>query len=371
MTTTTKQRNSSFELLRIIAMIFIILHHFSVHGGFNFSPSDLSLNRFWIDFISMFGKVGVDLFVLISGYFLISKDGPLIDIKRILKIWIPMIIYGIIIYLLFVTFDNQPITFISLYNRFIPTLSGHWWFASTYIVLFLLHPFLNALLRRIDQKTYKILILLMITIWSIIPTFLNKSLEGNNLTWFITLYAIAGYIRLYGLNPKIKRSHYLISFITLSLITILLTIMFACCGKYTHELYNYTTYLFRQNMLTILLISISLFMFFVNTNIKTNKIINLVSSTTFGIYLIHDDGLVRSFIWHRLFKNFKYQSSLWLIPYSISVSLLVFVVCCIIDLIRIKFLEKYYMKFVNKHGDKLLYPFKWLYLKISDFIFGK
>ena len=102
MTNTIKERNSSFELLRIIAMIFIIFHHFSVHGGFAFLPNDLSLNRVWIDFISMFGKVGVNLFVLISGYFLITKDGPLFDIKRLLKLWLPMILYSLIIYFLFV-----------------------------------------------------------------------------------------------------------------------------------------------------------------------------------------------------------------------------------------------------------------------------
>ena len=31
------ERNSSFELLRIIAIFFIIASHFSVHGGYDFS----------------------------------------------------------------------------------------------------------------------------------------------------------------------------------------------------------------------------------------------------------------------------------------------------------------------------------------------
>ena len=68
-----KERNSNFELLRIIAMLMIVFHHFSVHGGFNYELTDISFNRLWLYFISMGGKIGVDIFVLISGYFLITN----------------------------------------------------------------------------------------------------------------------------------------------------------------------------------------------------------------------------------------------------------------------------------------------------------
>ena len=48
---TTPQRQSNIELLRIFAMIIIIGHHFSVHGGFNFSTDVINLNRLWTQFI--------------------------------------------------------------------------------------------------------------------------------------------------------------------------------------------------------------------------------------------------------------------------------------------------------------------------------
>ena len=371
MNNTLKQRNSSFELLRIIAMLFIIFHHFAVHGRFSFSPFDSSINRIWIDFISMFGKVGVNLFVLISGYFLIEKDGPLFNIKRILKLWGQVIFYALLILILFVIFDNTKITFISIYQRLTPLLSMEWWFASTYVVLFILYPFINILLRKIDQKTYQALLIVLIIIWSVIPTILNKPCEGNNLTWFITLYAIAGYIKLYGLNPKIKKQHYVLTFISIILLTILATIILIYLGEFDYHFVYYTTYLFKQNMLTILLISVSLFMIFVHTNIKTNKFINIVSSTTFGIYLIHDDRYIRPFLWERLFKNFTYQTSPWLIPYSICVCFGVFVICSVIDLIRLYTFEKSYLKFIDKYLDKILKPFKWLINKISNLFFGK
>ena len=60
-------RQSNIELLRIIAMIFIIAHHFAVHGGFNFSTDIITVNSLWIQFIKIGGKIGVNIFVLISG----------------------------------------------------------------------------------------------------------------------------------------------------------------------------------------------------------------------------------------------------------------------------------------------------------------
>ena len=66
-------RNTSIELLRIISMIMIMFHHFAYHGNFEWNFNEVTLPHLWYDFILMGGKVGVDIFVLISGYFLIEN----------------------------------------------------------------------------------------------------------------------------------------------------------------------------------------------------------------------------------------------------------------------------------------------------------
>ena len=60
-----KIRNSNFEILRILSMFMIICFHCSFHGKF----SDGEGNRLIINFFNMFGELGVNCFVLISGYF--------------------------------------------------------------------------------------------------------------------------------------------------------------------------------------------------------------------------------------------------------------------------------------------------------------
>lgn len=73
-----------------------------------------------------------------------------------------------------------------------PITFSEWWFASTYFVLLLIHPFLNKFLNNL-KKSYQELLILLIVCWSIIPTFTNSEYQGNSFLWFMTLYAIAGY----------------------------------------------------------------------------------------------------------------------------------------------------------------------------------
>lgn len=80
---------------------------------------------------------------------------------------------------------------------------------------------------------------------------------------------------------------------------------------------------------------------------KYNKIINTISSATFGVYLIHDNPIMRSFLWHTLFKNATFSNNYFLIPYSLAVILIVFFGCTIIELFRIHLFEKYFIKFSN------------------------
>lgn len=74
-----KQRNSSVELLRIVATLMVVVSHCSFHGfyhtGEGYMWIDSTWNRFLLQ-ISNMGSLGVNVFVLIMGYYMIkSKSG--------------------------------------------------------------------------------------------------------------------------------------------------------------------------------------------------------------------------------------------------------------------------------------------------------
>lgn len=348
------QRQSNIEMLRIISMLMIVAHHFAVHGGFEFSDITLSLNKAWIQFIQMGGKIGVDVFVLISGYFLISSDS--VKTSKILKFWFQLFIYSILIFAVFVGTGMEPFGIKALIKHLFPITFSLWWFASTYFVLYLLSPFINKLLNSFDRQQYKHFLLLLFILWSVIPTFTTTAFQGNGLLWFMFLYTAAGYIRKYKPLSDMKSSKWILLSLGVAILTYVSVLVFDLLGAKIAFFADHATYFYAMEKLPVFLISITLFLGFLKLNIKQSGLINSISAATFGVYLIHDADYVRTFLWKTVFKNAQFADSMFLIPYSLMVIAAVFIVCTILELARIHILEKHYLKILNmlaSHIDKI------------------
>lgn len=361
-------RESNFELLRIVAMVMIIFHHFSFHGGFVFDNTTLSIPRFWYNFIIMGGKTGVNIFVLISGYFLIQSKSTKANIKKILKLWGQMVFYSVTIYFFSVALGGD---FSS--NQFktalMPITKGAWWFANTYFVLYIIHPYLNLLLHSMDKLLYQRYLLLLLLMWCIAPTFLGTALEGNNLCWFITLYALAGYYRLYGFN-KIVTKYAGIMAIVIVILKYSASVVFTILESKWYFFPEQHRYFYAMQSLPTFAVSVCIFVAFANWNVKYSKWINVVSSAMFGVYLIHDHDFIRPFLWETVFQNAKYQNSILLVPYSIAVAAIVFILCTLLDLLRQRIIERPYMQLVNRNTDRLSTLTKTVSNFFSGILFG-
>lgn len=363
-------RNSAMELLRIISMIMIVFHHFAVHGGFSFGTT-LSIPHLWYNFIIMGGKIGVDIFVLISGYFLINNDSKTFVVNKIIKFIGQVFFYSVGIFVVCGLTGIIDWSIKSLIKATLPITFSQWWFASTYFVLYLLHPYLNKLLRSIEKPIYQRFLLLLVVCWSIIPTFTTSSFQSNSLWWFFTLYSIAGYIRLYGLNRKFTTKHYFLFYLISSALTYSSSIIFTVFGSKWDIFAKHITYFYGQEKLTILSVSLCLFMCFATLKMNYHKWINMMASATFGVYLIHDNNIIRKSLWIDWFRNAEYQDSLLLIPYSILVVAAVYIVCTAVDLLRQYIVEIPCMKVVKHYSHRAIKPLENLTSILVDLIFGK
>lgn len=363
-------RNTSIELLRIISMIMIMFHHFAYHGNFEWNFNEVTLPHLWYDFILMGGKVGVDIFVLISGYFLIENTEKLFQPKKLLKFWGQVVFYSIMTYLLSVMLRLNAFEIKQLIKVCLPITYPGWWFASTYFMLYLIHPFLNKLLHGLSKTEYQYLILMMVLCWSIIPTATTQLFESNSLLWFVTLYGIAGYVNLYGGNQKLQSKHYFSLYFMVLIITYTVSTTFLFLGTKKEEWSTHAIDYFEIERLPILLMAITLFMGFVTLKMNYHKWINMIASATFGVYLIHDSSYIRYYLWTNIFKINQYQDSTFLILYSILVVFILYVSCTMIDLIRKKLVEKPYMLFVNHYTYYFLKSFKIICEMFRKWIFG-
>lgn len=357
-------RQSNFELLRIVAMVMIVFHHFAIHGDFYFDSTTLSIPRFWFHFILMGGKTGVNIFILISGYFLIQNKSTKASIPKILKLWGQVFFYSTTIYVINIALGGG-FSIGQLKEAFMPITGTAWWFASTYFVLYIIHPYLNLFLHAMDKVLYQRYLLLLLLMWCIVPTFLDTVFEANSLCWFVTLYSLAGYYRLYGFNKLVTKYAGRMA-ILFTILAYGSSVIFTVLGtKWAYFSEHISDFFGMQNLLT-LATSICIFAAFANRNIKYSKWINLVSSATFGVYLIHDNNFVRPFLWKTVFHNADFQDSILLIPYSIAVAAIVFLLCTLLDLLRQRVMERPYMQLVNRNADRLSILIK----KVSNFFRG-
>ena len=357
----TMYRNSSIELLRIISMVMIMFHHFAYHGNFEWNYNEITIPHLWYNFILMGGKVGVNIFVLISGFFLIENTERLFQPKKLLKFWGQVVFYSITTYFLSIVLQINNFDIKQIIKICFPITYPGWWFASTYFMLYLIHPFLNKLLHDLNKNVYQYLILLLVLCWSIIPTLTTQLFESNSLLWFITLYVIAGYAKIYGFNERLKSKHYFFLFLIVLVCSYLISVSFLVLGTKRNELAVHAIDFFGMERFPILLMALFLFMTFAKLKIKYNKWINVIASATFGVYLIHDSSYIRYYIWWNIFKINQYQESLFLIPYSILVVFIIYVLCTGIEMVRKVLLERPYIIFVNKYVNLLINPLNKIY----------
>jgi hypothetical protein len=227
------------------------------------------------------------------------------------------------------------------------------------------------LLQNLDKKTYQILIITQLVLWCIIPTFTSSDYQSNRLVWFVTLYCVAGYVRLFDLNPRFTTKSYIAFWLLFSALRYLSCITLMALGTKIPFAARHSLFFYNQQSVLTFLSALSLFMVFKKCNIGYVKWINIAASATFGVYLIHDSDIIRYLLWHEVFKNAQYQDSMLLIPYSIFVVVIVYVVCTLIDLLRQLIIEKPYMMLVNCYSEKMVKPFETVLNIVKRVIFGK
>lgn len=224
------------------------------------------------------------------------------------------------------------------------------WFAYTYILLYVFIPFFNPCLQNLNKQYYQGGLTLATVLWFVIPTFFNiwpkmpyLDMGGTPLLLFLYLYALGAYIRLYGDTLILKVAHRLIGFGLAGMVCGILLVDFLSISHHSFMQRNFY-FIGEEYNLFALCIGVGFFIYFLRTNIQYHRWINGLASTTFGIYLIHDSNLFRTYLWRHVFSNADFYHSVWLPVHAISAVLLVFFCGALIDWIRTQLFEKTMMK---------------------------
>lgn len=359
------KRKSNLELLRMFSMLLIIMHHFAVHGTYrhdefmrNYFSSELLINS-----MQSLGKLGVNLFVFISAYFLVDKK---FKFSRVISVALITMFYTISIYLCVYGYSVDVPNYIKiniLTSLFpFPSITNYW-FVDSYIFMLFLMPYMNVIIHKVSKKKLKLLIIVLSVFWVIIPQ-LNSYFPGKPDFWissfglsdgilFLYIYILAGYVKLYP-NKITQNLGLNILFSLILLVILFISIYLPMRLSFSNQnMYGFSLIMGSSNSILVVLLTITIFCVFLNLDIGSINFINYIAGSTFAVYLIHDNSLIRPILWNYInndqFKASKYQ----LFIAGISNTIMIYCVCVLIDLVRRICFEKLFNKISFKLGDLL------------------
>lgn len=345
-----KQRDSSIELLRIITMLVIVAHHYVVNSGLMDLITQNSLEGKSI-FLLLFGwggKYGINCFLLITGYFMCKSN---ITLNKFLKLLLEVEFYKIVIYVIFLVTGISSFSAEELIKTILPVYSIGTGFTNSYLVFFLFIPFLNILIKAMDEKTHTILLILCVTVFSIIPTFCKADVKIGYVAWFMIIYMIGAYIRLYS-KTWIDNKNWLVINIIL-IVLALLSVVGSTWISSLLEKHLYYYFVNDSNKLLALLPAVSTFIYFKNLKIGYSRIINKIATSAFGVLMIHaNSATMRQWLWKDTLNNVGMYSSGYMVLHALLSVVGVYVVCTIIDMVRIRLIEKPIMMKIDKMLEK-------------------
>lgn len=302
---TPQVKLASFEVLRVLAMIMIVTAHYMEKGGLLHSLiQDKSASNFLFWILENMCVVSVNIYVLISGYFLVDKRFKL---SKAVDLWCRVFFYSVVVAaVMLFSGAVPPEHFTNLYQLqfyLLPILNGHYWFVTAYVLMYLFSPLLGRAVRCISKRELQtvimVLLILMCFVKTIIPVPLATDEFGNHYGWFLCLFLIAAYIRIYGIpffkNGKVAFGVYIFSVLGSLLYHFMAAVLVEQAGKYEHLLKLPQ----HHNFIFVLTGALGLFYVFKHWNMKGNwftRYLVKLAPYTLGVYLLHEHLLVR-YLW--------------------------------------------------------------------------
>ncbi len=291
------ERQSNIEILRIFAIIGVIILHYNnpLMGGAISYVNEGSINFYVLYVLESIFACAVDLFMLISGYFLCDSGKR--NLWRPIELILQVIIFGEVIYLIRVVVGVTTFSLKTLVLTLVPSN----YFAILYSVVFIISPFINILVNNLSKKNFRILIYLSMGLFSFYPTVVDVLGEccGRQFIGLSTIgmygsqwgYSIVNFTLMYLIGSYLKRTNCRIhNWVTCKLLFVfVINVLVITTWARVNDIIGYATERSAWEYCNPLIIyeSIIIFSLFCRMKLGINMMINVLSECVFTVFLLH------------------------------------------------------------------------------------
>lgn len=317
------RRNSSIELLKIVGIILIVISHVvqTLHSNNDYviendyildiSTATTNIQQLILTILRYSGSLGNSIFFICSAWFLLDNDK--VDKKKILhmlmNVWVISITILIAVYI--IRGGNLQIKLII--KQILPTTFENNWYITCYLLFYPLHPFLNRLIKSMEQKILLKSTLVLLFLYVGVNYILSGRFFSSQIILWITLYFAIAYMKFYladlSNNVKFNILTFGIGFVGNIGIVCLTNFLGLRFEIFSDELLRW-----NSNCSPLLLL-MAFSMFNIARGVRfENNIVNYISRLSLLIYIFHENLLLRTFyrpqLWNYVYKQFGYEDIL-------------------------------------------------------------
>ena len=280
-----KQRLSNIELLRLLAMLYVLIVHadFSTFGAPTMEELAVRPVGVWIQYwFECFAICCVDVFVLISGWF-----GIRFSLNKLWAFLFQVVFYSLGLFLLAVAITLQKaLTLEGLKSIFLFNGSDYW-FIKAYLILMVLAPMLNAFCDYASRREFKTILIVYFAILMVYgwlePASVHFTMNGCTALSFVGLYLLGRYLKMHRTKlTNYNRRIYAVVYVVACLVMFFMCLLFLSQGvrvTLDSRLLNYGSPL-------VILSAVALLLFFSKWTFA-NKVVNQAAKSCLAVYLLH------------------------------------------------------------------------------------
>lgn len=198
--TARKSRNLGIDLMRAMAMFFVICLHILGQGGLIAHAEPDSGKFYFLKFLQILSYCAVNAYGITTGYLMCTRPFRL---ARVTRLWLTTVFWSVAVSCCFFIFVPESRTFEEMVSMFLPILRGRYWFFTAYFVTMMVSPVLNVVIHTLSRTRFKLLLGVLFMIFGVVPVCslgydVMRISGGNHFSWMICLYLIGGYIRRFA-----------------------------------------------------------------------------------------------------------------------------------------------------------------------------
>ncbi|SFE23757.1 Acyltransferase family protein [Peptostreptococcaceae bacterium pGA-8] len=361
-----KKRYYGVDLLRCISMILVVILHTLGAGGVLDATAQGTMTFSVVWLLEIIAYPAVNIFAMISGFVGYSDEVYKFKYSNCISLWIRIVFYGIISTVVIYFVNSELVSTGDFFRVFFPITTRAYWYYTAYVVLVVLIPAINFVLRSLDKKVLFSLLILIFLLSILETTTKQFALSGGyGFTWLALLYVLGAIIKKCKLHEKIKLGYAL----TALLMSILITWIWLLYGREI-SLFNWEIdkELFISYVSpTVLCSAVMTLIIFAKVEFcdKVNRIIKLIRPCVFTTFILNSQySIANNFLYGKFV--FLANTRAVIVPvFVIGYAVTFFVVSTLIDLLRI-----YIFKFakVDSLSKKVESGIKFLLDKMSSLV---